>query len=87
MFSDSDITRLRQSPYVMIQLNHHDTTIHSSRTGHDWIIVSNYETPGCYLLHRHSARYPFHRQSGVYKSLGDALRYIDHHEEWFITEH
>ena len=85
MFSNSDITRLRQSPYEIIQINHHDVTLHSSRTGHDWIIVSNYETPGCYLLHRHSARYPYHRQRGTYKSLEDALGYINHHEKWFIT--
>ena len=85
MFSRIDIDQLKQSPYVMIQINHHDATIHSSRTGHDWIIVSNYETPGCYLLHRHSARDPYHRQRGTYKSLEDALGYIDHHEKWFIN--
>lgn len=85
MFSRIDIDQLKQSPYVMIQLNHHDATIHSSQTGHDWIIVSNYETPGCYLLHRHSARDPYHRQRGTYKSLEDALGYIDHHEKWVIN--
>ena len=85
MFSRIDIDQLKQSPYVMIQINHHDATIHSSRTGHDWIIVSNYETLGCYLLHRHSARDPYHRQRGTYKSLEDALGYIEHHEKWFIN--
>ena len=87
MFSKMDIDYLKRSSYDMIRINHHDATIHSNRTGHDWIVVSNYETPGCYLLHRHSARYPYHRQRGMYKSLGEALLYIDHHEEWFITEH
>ena len=85
MFNKIDIDQLKQSPYVMIQINHHDATIHSSRTGHDWIIVSNYETLGCYLLHRHSARDPYHRQRRTYKSLEDALGYIEHHEKWFIN--
>ena len=85
MFSKIDMDQLKQSPYVMIQINHHDATIHSSQTGHDWIIVSNYETQDCYILHRHSAKYPYHRQRGTYKSLEDALGYIDHHEKWFIN--
>ena len=85
MFSENDIELLRQSPYKVIQLNHHDVTIHSDRTGHDWSIVSNYETQDCYILHRHSARYSYHRQQGRYKSLEDALGYIDHHEKWFMN--
>ena len=68
-------------------MNYHDATIHSSVTGHDWIIVSNYERPNCYILHRHSRKYPFHRQKGHYKSLKDALNYIDQHEDWFLAQH
>lgn len=85
MFSKEDLEYLKQhDSYTITQVNHHDMTIHSLVTGHDWIIVSNYETPGCYILHRHSARYPYHRQQGTYKDLQDALDYIDHHEKWFI---
>ena len=87
MFSKIDIDQLKQSPYDIVQLNNHDVTIHSSLTGHDWIIVSNYESPDCYLLHRHSARDPYHRQRGIFNSLSEALRYIDNHEKWFKTEH
>ena len=86
MFSENDMELLRQSPYKVIQLNHHDATIHSDRTGHEWAIVSNYETQDCYILHRHSARDPFHRQQGRYKSLKDALEYIRHHEDWFVKQ-
>ena len=62
-------------------------TIHSSRTGHDWIIVSNYSGNDCFILHRHSRKYPYHRQQGHFKSLKDALGYIDRHEEWFADSH
>lgn len=83
MFSNSDITRLRQSPYGIIQINHHDVTLHSELTGHDWIIVSYYDVSDCYILHRHSGREPYHRQKGKYKSLNEALGYIAKHEKWF----
>ena len=86
MFSKTDIEQLNELPYAVIQSNHHDVTLHSSATGHDWIIVSNYETPACYILHRHSARDPYHRQEGQYKSLKEALSYINNHEKWFIQQ-
>ena len=85
MFSKSDLEYLNQSPYSIVLLNNHDVTIHSTVTGHDWIIVSSYGAESCYILHRHSGRDPYHRQDGNYKSLLDALEYIDHHEEWFVT--
>ena len=50
---------------------------------YEWIVVSNYETPDCYILHRHSRRYPFHRQQGKYKDLKEALCYIANHDSWF----
>lgn len=87
MFEEMDMEMLRQSPYKIIRMNHHDATIHSDRTGHDWAIVSNYETPGCYLRHRHSARYPYHRQKGTFRNMKEALDYIDSHEDWSTTEH
>ena len=87
MFSDSDITRLRQSPYGIIQINHHDVTFHSELTGHDWIIISNYDSSECYILHRHSRRDPYHRQKGNYRSLTDALKYITEHEKWVEAHH
>ena len=83
MFSNSDITRLRQSPYAIIQINHHDVTLHSELTGHDWIIISYYDSSDCYILHRHSQREPYHRQKGNYRSLNEALGYIAKHEKWF----
>lgn len=87
MFNKSDLECLKQSFYDIVQLNNHDVTIHSRTTDHEWIVVSNYETPDCYILHRHSRRNPYHRQKGTYKSLKDALEYIAGHEEWFINEH
>ena len=53
MFSKSDLEYLEQSLYDIVQLNNHDVTIHSRTTDHEWIVVSNYETPDCYILHRH----------------------------------
>ena len=87
MFNNTDIEVLRQSSYSVIQTNHHDVTLHSNRTGHDWVIVSQYGTSGCYILHRHSRRSPYHRQKGNYKSLPEALEYITEHEEWYSTHH
>lgn len=83
MFTDSDITHLSQSYYVIIQVNHHDVTLHSDLTGHDWIIISNYDSQGCYILHRHSRKESFHSQKGNYGSLESALAYIAEHGTWF----
>lgn len=87
MFTDSDIEYLKQSSFHIVEANHHDATIHSEVTGHDWIIISRYDKSDCYILHRHSRRYPYHRQKGNYRSLSEALEYISGHEEWFMAEH
>lgn len=87
MISKNCIKMLEQSSYEILQINQHDATIHSGITGHDWIIVSNYGSSNCYILHRHSNRSPYHRQRGSYKSPMEALRYIDQHEKWFLAEH
>ena len=86
MFNNTDIEFLRQLPYSVLQINHHDVTLHSNRTGHDWIIISYYDSSECYILHRHSRRYPYHRQKGNYRSLAEALKYISEHEEWYIRK-
>ena len=83
MFDEPGIERLKNSSYEILRLNHHDVTLHSELTGHDWIIVSYYGSSECYILHRHSRRDPYHRQKGIYRSLKDALKYIDGHEEFF----
>lgn len=83
MFSKTDLEYLHEQPYDILQQNNHDVTIHSRTTDHEWTIVSNYETPDCYILHRHSRRYPFHRQRGRYKDLKEALTYIANHDVWF----
>ena len=86
MFTDTDIALLRQLPYKVLRVNHHDATLHSSITGHDWIVVSSYGGPGCYILHRHTAKDPYHRQRGQYGSLREAMEYINRHEEWVAVK-
>lgn len=83
MFSKTDLEYLYEKPYDILHQNYHDVTIHSRITDHEWIVVSNYETQDCYILHRHSRRYPFHRQQGRYKGLKEALCYIENHDKWF----
>ena len=56
MFSKTDLEYLHKLSYDIIQLNNHDVTIHSRTTDHEWIVVSNYETSDCNILHRHSRR-------------------------------
>ena len=85
MFDEPGIERLKNSSYEILRLNHHDVTFHSELTGHDWIIISYYDSSECYILHRHSRRDSYHRQKGNYRSLADALEYITGHEEWFIN--
>ena len=84
MFSKADLEYLDELPYDIIRLNNHDATIHSRITDHEWIVVSYYDTSDCYILHRHSRRYPFHRQQGRYKDLKESLDYIVDHDEWFL---
>ena len=86
MFSDCDLEFVKGSEYEVRQANHHDVTLHSGLTGHDWVIVTNYSAPDCYLLHRHSAGQPYHRQRGQFGSLTEALRYIDGHEKWAVSK-
>ena len=86
MFSRPDLDYLKQLPYDIIVVNNHDATIQSRITNHEWIVVSNYDNPDCYILHRHFRRYPFHRQQGRYKDLKEALDYIEKHDSWF-AEH
>ena len=86
MFSKEDLEVIKSntSKYIILQMNHYDVTIHSDRTGHDWVIVSNYSGPDCYILHRHFGKYPYCRQQRHHKSLKDAIDNIDRHEEWFV---
>ena len=85
MFDEPGIERLKNSSYEILRLNHHDVTLHSERTGHDWVIISYYDSSECYILHRHSRRDSYHRQKGTYRSLSEALEYISEHEDWFIN--
>ena len=86
MFSDCDLEFVKESAYEVRQANHHDVTLHSRLTGHDWVIVTNYAAPNCYLLHRHSTGQPYHRQCGQFDSLTEAPRYIDGHEKWAVSK-
>ena len=84
MFRGKDIEPLKESSYEIVLFNCHDVTLHSNRTGHDWIIVSDYGHESCYILHRHSQRDSYHRQRGRYNNLEGALKYIEGHERWFV---
>ena len=86
MIRREDIEHLMDSSYEVILFNCHDVTLHSNRTGHDWIIVSDYGYDGCFILHRHSQRDPYHRQRGRYNNLEVALKYIERHEKWFVRK-
>lgn len=85
MFSDLDMTLLNHLSYAILHINHHDVTMHSTVTGHDWIVVSSYGARNCYILHRHSGRDSYHRQGGNYKTLNEAIKYINRHEKWFAA--
>lgn len=69
--------------YQILICNAHDVRLQSRVTGHEWIIISPYDGSACEILHRHSARYPFHHQRGQYGSLSCALDYISKHDVWF----
>lgn len=86
MFSDSDLASFRKSAkgrYDIRVINHHDITIHSRLTDHEWVFVSNYSTRGCRLLHRHSGRDPFHDQKQSFGSLAEALEYALRHDQYY----
>ena len=88
MFSRDELKNLPDlcgNDYVVIRANGHDVTIKNIRTGHEWIMVSNYKNASCFLLHRHNSRVPFHRQRGRYKSCGDTMKYIKKHDEWVLA--
>ena len=85
MFGRDDLVPLSSlnQEYNIIVCNGHDIRIRCRITGHEWIIVSPYDGGPCEILHRHSARDPFHRQQGRYSSLSSALEYIQGHDKWY----
>lgn len=89
MFTKSDLALLlsiTEQKYQILVSNCHDITLSSMLTGHEWIIVSAYGKNSCYILHRHSRIYPFHRQQGRYPSLEAALKYIEGHDLYFSAK-
>ena len=69
--------------YRTLICNAHDVHLRSMLTGHEWIIISSYDSSSYEILHRHSARDPFHHQQGQYESLSLALDYIRGHDQWY----
>lgn len=90
MFSKKDLAELIPrvgKEYNVIRSNGHDVHLHSLLTGHDWIIMSNYADEQCIIMHRHSDRYPYHRQRGHYASIWDAMEYIKQHDKSYFIHH
>ena len=90
MFSKKDLAEIilrTGKEYNVIRSNGHDVHLHSLLTGHDWIIMSNYADEQCIIMHRHSDRYPYHRQRGHYASIWDALEYIRMHDDNYKKHH
>ena len=89
MFSKEELKLIAEigKEYRVIRLNGHDVHLHSLSTGHDWIVMSNYADEQCIIMHRHSDRYPYHRQHGHYASVWDALVYIRQHDESYYKHH
>ena len=90
MFSKKDLAEIilrTGKEYNVIRSYWHDVHLHSLLTGHDWIIMSNYADEQCIIMHRHSDRYPYHRQRGHYASIWDALDYIRMHDANYRENH
>ena len=90
MFSKEDLAELIPrvgGEYNVIRSNGHDIYLHSLLTGHDWIVMSNYADMQCIIMHRHSDRYPYHRQHGHYASIWSALEYINLHDKSYFIHH
>lgn len=83
MFSREETEALRDLPWLsIVRTNGHDVTLRGTATGHEWIIVTGYGRRTCYILHRHTAQQPFHRQAGCYRDLAAAIEFILRHERW-----
>ena len=88
MFCREELLSLKylEESYTILIFNHHDIRLRSHLTGHEWVIISPYDGSSCEILHRHSARSPFHHQHGRYGSLSSALDYIRQHDAWFCEK-
>lgn len=82
--SELDLVYLLREEYEILICNAHDVHLQSKLSGHEWVIISPYAGGPCEIMHRHSARDPFHRQQGRYKSFTLALDYIRGHDQWYI---
>ena len=81
-----DLVYLLKEEYMILICNAHDVRLQSRMTGHEWIIISPYDGSSCEILHRHSARSPYHHQRGRYGFLSAALDYIRQHDAWFCEK-
>ena len=88
MFSRNDEQLLRslRAEYSILVSNGHDIHLKSCLTGHEWIIISRYDSSACEILHRHLSRYLFHHQRGQYSSLESAIDYICRHDIWYYNK-
>ena len=82
---DIELVYSLRKKYKILICNAHDVHLQSLLTGHEWVIVSPYDGNLCEILHRHSARDPFHRQRGRHVSLTSALDYIQSHDTWYSS--
>lgn len=81
--NELDFVYLLREDYEIPICNAHDVRLRSLLTGHEWIIISPYDGSSCVIMHRHSARDPFHCQKGHYPTLTNALAYIQGHDAWY----
>ena len=58
MFSWDELNLLSclRAEYNILVSNGHDIRIKSYLTGHEWIVVTSYNTSACEILHRHNSQ-------------------------------
>ena len=82
MFYPEELNSINRRKYDVLISNGHDCRMRSRLTGHEWVVISDYNGMSCMILHRNSGRDGFHRQRGTYPSLEAALDYIMRHDAY-----
>ena len=87
MFNQEHLSQIDKQYFNVIMLDGKDVTIQSRNTGHYWYLhCAGYPTEEALVIfHKHRFSHP-HHQHGRANTLRQAIRSIQGHDKWLLSE-
>lgn len=87
MFNQEHLSQIDKQYFNVIMLDGKDVTIQSRNTGHYWYLhFAGYPTEEALVIfHKHRFSHPYH-QHGRANTLRQAIRSIQGHDKWLLSE-